>query len=192
MLKLFTPLRIVMINEQNKQQVILIDENNRIIGTEDKIKAHREGKLHRAFSIFIFLQKNDERHLLLQKRHPKKYHSGDLWSNTCCSHPRPGEEIVAAGERRLYEEMGLKIPLKEVGKFRYTAQVGHLIENEYDHILVGFATDTTIYFNKKEINTIRWINIADLERELKRHPEIFTPWLDLALKIALKNLESVL
>lgn len=192
MLRLFTPLRMLMINEQNKQQVILIDENNRIIGTEDKIKAHREGKLHRAFSIFIFSRNSDEWHLLLQKRHPKKYHSGDLWSNTCCSHPRPGEEIVTAGKRRLYEEMGLKIPLKEVGKFRYTAAVGHLIENEYDHILVGFATDTTIYFNKKEINTIRWISISDLERELKRHPEIFTPWLDLALKIALKNLESVL
>ena len=192
MLRLFIPLRTVMINEQNKQQVILIDENNRVIGTEDKIKAHREGKLHRAFSIFIFLRKNDKWHLLLQKRHPKKYHSGNLWSNTCCSHPQPGEEIIAAGERRLYEEMGLKIPLKEVGKFRYMAPVGHLIENEYDYVLVGFATDATIYFNKKEINTIHWISVSDLEKELKRHPEIFTPWLDLALRIALKNLESVL
>lgn len=172
----------------NEQQVILIDENNRVIGTEDKIKAHREGKLHRAFSIFIFSQKNNEWHLLLQKRHPEKYHSGGLWSNTCCSHPLLGEEIVAAGERRLYEEMGLKIPLKEVGKFRYTAPVGHLIENEYDYVLVGFTTNATIYFNKEEINAIHWMNISDLERELKQHPKIFTPWLNLALKIAFKNL----
>lgn len=175
-----------------KQQVILIDENDRIIGTEDKIKAHREGKLHRAFSIFIFSRKNDEWHLLIQKRHPEKYHSGGLWSNTCCSHPWPGEIIVSASERRLYEEMGLKIPLIEVGKFRYTTPVGHLIENEYDHVLIGFTTNTTIYFNKKEINAINWISVSNLERELKQHPKIFTPWLDLAFKIALKNLESVL
>ena len=175
----------------SEQQVVLVDENDRVIGTEEKIKAHREGKLHRAFSIFMFSRKNDVWHLLLQQRHPEKYHSGALWSNTCCSHPRLGEEIIAASERRLCEEMGLKIPLKEVGKFRYTASVSHLIENEYDHVLVGFATNAIIHFDKKEVSAIRWINVSKLERELKQHPEIFTPWLDPALKIALKDLESV-
>lgn len=175
----------------NEQQVILVDANDHVIGTEEKIKAHREGKLHRAFSIFIFSRKHDGWHLLLQQRHPAKYHSSGLWTNTCCSHPRLGEEIVAAGERRLYEEMSLKIPLKEVGEFRYTAPVGHLIENEYDHVLVGFATNATIHFNKKEISAIHWISVSNLARELKQHPEIFTPWLDLALEIALKSLENI-
>ncbi|WP_244670088.1 isopentenyl-diphosphate Delta-isomerase [Coxiella endosymbiont of Amblyomma nuttalli] len=171
---------------------MLVDENDRIIGTEEKMKTHREGKLHRAFSIFIFSRKNDELQLLLQQRHPDKYHSGALWSNTCCSHPQPGEDIVIASQRRLYEEIGLKIPLQKVGKFRYTAPVDHLIENEYDHVLVGFRTnETIIHFNKNEISAVRWISIYDLERELKQHAEIFTPWLDLALKIALKNLKNV-
>ena len=172
-----------------EQQVILVDKNNYPIGTEGKIKAHQEGKLHRAFSVFIFSYKKNEWQLLLQQRHPDKYHSGDLWTNTCCSHPHPGEDILAAGARRLFEETGLKIPLKNVGEFCYIANVSnHLIENEYDHILIGSTDATVIDFNKKEIKTTRWIRISDLKNELKINPDRFTIWFEKALEIALKSL----
>ncbi|PMB54747.1 Isopentenyl-diphosphate delta-isomerase [Coxiella-like endosymbiont] len=172
------------------QEVILVNEKDQPLGNEEKIKVHREGKLHRAFSVFIFSWRNNELELLLQKRHPKKYHSGGLWTNTCCSHPRPGENIIEAGKRRLFEEMELKTLLKKAGEFRYTAKVGNnLIENEYDHVLVGFfLTNKKIYFNKNEITAIRWINIPSLKKEYKKNPENFTPWLEPALKIALKSI----
>ena len=172
-----------------KQRVILVDESNHPIGTEEKIKAHQEGKLHRAFSVFIFSYKNGKWQLLLQRRHPDKYHSGGLWTNTCCSHPHPGEDILTAGERRLFEETGLKSLLKNVGEFCYTANVGnHLIENEYDHVLVGFTNAEIIDFNKKEINATRWVQISNLQNELKINPNFFTIWFKTALEIALKVL----
>lgn len=172
------------------QKVVLVDEKDQALGIEEKIKAHREGKLHRAFSIFVFSWRNNEWQLLLQQRHFDKYHSGGLWTNTCCSHPRPGENIIEAGRRRLFEEMGFKIPLKKVGEFRYTAEVSNnLIENEYDHVLVGFLTDEKIHFNKNENSAVRWISIPALEKEFDKNPQNFTPWLDCALKIALQNIE---
>ena len=174
------------------QKVTLVNKKDQALGSEEKIKAHREGKLHRAFSVFVFSWQNNEWQLLLQQRHPKKYHSGGLWTNTCCGHPRrPGENIIEAGERRLFEEMGLKIPLKKVGEFRYTAKVGNnLIENEYDHVLTGFLTNEKTSFNKNEISDIRWINIPILKEEFKKNPQNFTPWFDPALKIALKSILS--
>ncbi|ACJ18701.1 diphosphomevalonate decarboxylase [Coxiella burnetii] len=172
-----------------EQRVVLVDENDRRLGIEEKIKAHREGKLHRAFSVFIFSRKNNEWQLLLQQRHPEKYHSGGLWTNTCCSHPRPDEDIVTAGERRLFEETGLKIPLKRVGEFHYTATVGNqLIENEYDHVLIGFTDADAIDFNKKEISAVRWIRVSELKNELKENLSHFTPWFMQALEIAIKPL----
>ncbi|AKQ33366.1 diphosphomevalonate decarboxylase [Candidatus Coxiella mudrowiae] len=173
------------------QKVILVNEKDQPLGNEEKIKVHCEGKLHRAFSVFVFSWRNNEWQLLLQQRHPEKYHSGGLWTNTCCSHPRPGENIIEAGERRLFEEMGLKMLLKKVGEFRYTAEVSNnLIENEYDHVLVGFLTNEKIHLNKNEISAIRWINIPTLKEEFKKNPQNFTPWLDAALKIALKGIPS--
>ena len=172
-----------------EEQVILVDKNDRSIGTEEKIKAHQEGKLHRAFSVFVFSQKNSEWQLLLQQRHLDKYHSGGLWTNTCCSHPRPDENIITASKRRLFEETGLNIPLKKVGAFHYTAVVGNqLIENEYDYVLIGFTDVATINFNKKEISAIRWVRVLDLKKELETNPKNFTFWLKQALEIALKNL----
>ncbi|WP_267256502.1 diphosphomevalonate decarboxylase [Coxiella endosymbiont of Ornithodoros maritimus] len=172
-----------------EEHVVLVDENDRRLGIEEKIKAHREGKLHLAFSVFIFSRKNNEWQLLLQRRHPEKYHSGGLWTNTCCSHPRPDEDIITAGERRLFEETGLKIALKRVGEFRYTTTVGNqLIENEYDHVLIGFTDADAIDFNKKEISAVRWIRISELKNELKENPSHFTPWFMQALEIAIKPL----
>ncbi|MFW0094741.1 MAG: diphosphomevalonate decarboxylase [Coxiella endosymbiont of Haemaphysalis qinghaiensis] len=174
------------------QKVILVDEKDQTLGNEEKIKAHREGKLHRAFSIFVFSWRNNEWQLLLQQRHFDKYHSGGLWTNTCCSHPRPGENIIEAGGRRLFEEMGFKIPLKKIGEFRYTAKVSNnLIENEYDHVLVGFLTNEKIHFNKNENSAIRWTSIPALKEEFNRNPQNFTPWLGRALEIALKSIPTV-
>lgn len=174
------------------QKVILVDEKDQTLGNEEKIKAHREGKLHRAFSIFVFSWRNNEWQLLLQQRHFDKYHSGGLWTNTCCSHPRPGENIIEAGGRRLFEEMGFKIPLKKIGEFRYTAKVSNnLIENEYDHVLVGFLTNEKIHFNKNENSAVRWTGIPALKEEFNKNPQNFTPWLGRALEIALKSIPNV-
>ena len=173
------------------QKVTLVDAKDQTLGSEEKIKAHREGRLHRAFSVFIFSWRNNKWQLLLQQRHPEKYHSGGLWTNTCCGHPKPGENIIEAGEKRLFEEIGLKILLKKVGEFRYTAKVGNnLIENEYDHVLAGFLTNEKTYFNKNEISDIRWINLPILKGEFNKNPQNFTPWFGPALKIALKYILS--
>ncbi|OGO93478.1 MAG: isopentenyl-diphosphate delta-isomerase [Coxiella sp. RIFCSPHIGHO2_12_FULL_44_14] len=170
------------------EYVILVDAYDHEIGIEKKTTAHRLGKQHRAFSVFIFNNKNNEKKLLLQQRQKNKYHSGGLWTNTCCSHPRPGENIITAGERRLQEEMGIRIPLQKVGEFQYTAQLDNgLIENEYDHVLIGYTPIETIPFNQKEVADVRWVSLKTLEQELLRQPEKFTSWFEPALKIALRS-----
>src|SRR5689334_15327319 len=122
------------------EQVILVDENDNPIGSAEKLAAHEQGgQRHRAFSVFIF-RKRDELEVLLQQRASHKYHCPDLWTNTCCSHPQPGETITQAGERRLQEEMGIATPLTWVGKFHYIAHFDNgLSENEIDHVLVGLV-----------------------------------------------------
>src|SRR5918997_6672888 len=117
------------------EQVILVDEADREVGTGSKLEAHREGALHRAFSVFVFDRRG---RLLLQKRAAGKYHSGGLWSNTCCGHPRPGEATAEAARRRLREEMNFDCELRAAFEFLYRAQfTNKLIEHEYDHVFVG-------------------------------------------------------
>ena len=119
----------------DREMVVLIDPNDREIGQMGKLEAHRTGRLHRAFSVFIF---NAQGELLLQQRAANKYHSASLWTNTCCGHPRPGEALVAAGERRLEEEMGLHVPLRPAFHFTYAAKLEDgLTEHELDHVLIG-------------------------------------------------------
>ncbi len=162
-----------------KQPVVLVDENNRKIGVAEKIKAHKEGQLHRAFSIFVFNSKNE---LLLQQRAKTKYHSGGLWSNTVCSHPRPDETYQQAVHRRLKEEMGFDCPLKKAFCFIYKScfQNG-LIENEYDCVFIG-------RFNGKpkpdseEIMNYKWIPVKELKHDITRNPGKYTVWLKIALK----------
>jgi isopentenyl-diphosphate delta-isomerase type 1 len=166
------------------EQVILVDENDNLIGTAEKLHAHREGLCHRAFSVFIF----HNNLLLLQQRAKDKYHSPNLWTNTCCSHPRPEEEIVMAGQRRLKEEMRLEVPLQIAGRFHYIAHFNNgLIENEVDHVLVGITHQTEIIPNEKEVQAYRWINLSELYHELDQFPERFTPWLKQALDITLSR-----
>lgn len=168
----------------DQECVILVDENDQEVGIAEKLFAHQQNLLHRAFSVFIF-RELPARELLLQQRALTKYHSPGLWTNTCCSHPRPGETILEAGERRLQEELGFNASLKNLGWFCYNAHFPNgLSEHEIDHVLVGTITEhTQIQANPDEIHTYRWITVPQLEAELITHPQQFTPWLSQALEI---------
>jgi isopentenyl-diphosphate delta-isomerase len=156
-----------------EDEVILVDEADHELGTAPKLQAHRDGLLHRAFSVFLF---NSRGELLLQRRADGKYHSGGLWTNTCCSHPRPGEETAAAARRRLQEEMGLATPLLPVFDFTYRAELDDgLSEHEYDHVFVG-RTDQDPQPDPDEVAGWRWASIADVLDEMRRQPERFTAW----------------
>ena len=155
------------------EYVILVDEEDNEIGTMEKMQAHKEGRLHRAISVFIFNSKKD---LLLQKRADGKYHSPGLWTNTCCSHPRAGENPKQAAIRRLTEEMQLSCPLKFAFSFIYNAKLENgLIEHEFDHVFTGLA-DRPPKPDEKEVGGWRYISIDKLDAELRAKPEQFTEW----------------
>lgn len=160
------------------QKVILVDENDRQVGLEDKMKAHQDGaKLHRAFSIFVFNSKGET---MLQQRAMTKYHTQGKWTNTCCSHPMPGETVAQAAHRRLREEMGFDCDMSEAFAFTYKAEVGNgLTEHEYDHVFFG-KFDGKPKLNKEEAMDYRWISLDELRSELQKSPENFTPWLRIA------------
>lgn len=155
------------------EEVILVDRKDKPIGTMEKMEAHSKGLLHRAFSIFVFNSGNE---LMLQRRALGKYHSPGLWSNTCCSHPRPGEDIVEAGHRRLVEEMGFDCDLNEVFSFIYHADVDKgMIEHEFDHVLLGKYNDAP-EINREEVEEWKWINISDLSEDIVQNPGNYTVW----------------
>jgi len=169
------------------EMVILVDETDKEIGTEEKIKTHKEGKLHRAFSIFIFNSKGE---MLLQKRAKSKYHSGGLWSNACCSHPRPKEDIEQAAHRRLMEEMGFDCDLQESFDFVYKANLDHdLTEYEFDHVFIG-KYEGKIKLNPEEAEDFKWVNIDALKGDVEKHPEKYTVWFKCALTEVLSFLSS--
>ncbi|MBS0358842.1 MAG: isopentenyl-diphosphate Delta-isomerase [Proteobacteria bacterium] len=166
--------------------VVLVDEHDNPIGVEEKLKAHQEGLCHRAFSIFILREKNGKFETLLQQREKSKYHSGGLWTNTCCSHPKPDHDLLQDAEDRLFEEMGIRTALKEIGSFHYKADLNNgLIENEWDHVLVGICDVDAPRFNPEEVQDYRWVDFESLENDLKTHPEKYTAWLYEALQIVL-------
>ncbi len=155
------------------EQVILVDEKDKELGLEEKIKAHEEGKLHRAFSVFVL---NSKGQLMLQRRAISKYHSGGLWTNTCCSHPRPGEPVEKAAVRRLKEEMGFSCSLKELFSFIYkTGFDNGLMEHELDHVFVG-TYDGQPKINPEEVAEYRWIELKDLLKDMKENPQNYTFW----------------
>lgn len=160
------------------EKIILVDEKDNEIGTGEKLKVHKDGKLHRAFSIFIF---NSKGKLLLQKRAKSKYHSGGLWSNTCCSHPRPNKDSKEEAERRLMEEMGIDCKLKEVFSFVYKTNLGNVTEYEFDHVFVG-NFDGNPKLNKEEAEDWKWIDIDELRKEIDNNTEKYTPWLRVILE----------
>lgn len=162
-----------------KDFVILVDKNNKKLGVEEKIKAHIDGKLHRAFSIFIFNSKGE---LLIQQRAKNKYHSEKLWSNSVCSHPRPNETYLQATHRRLKEEMGFDCKLKKLFCFIYnTGFHNGLTENEYDCVFVG-KFDGKPKINKKEIMNHKWISLNELKKDILKNPNKYSVWLKIALK----------
>jgi isopentenyl-diphosphate delta-isomerase len=159
------------------QQVILVDEIDNPRGFMEKMEAHRNGSLHRAFSIFIFNSKGE---MLLQQRALSKYHSGGLWANACCSHPRPGEDIVTAAGRRLEEEMGFSTPLEKIFDFVYKAELDKgLTEHEFDHVFIG-QYDGGIYPNTSEVSSWHFKDSGTIEKELASDPGLYAVWFRLA------------
>jgi len=155
------------------EYVILVNEQDEAIGEMEKMEAHEKGLLHRAFSVFIF---NDQNQLLLQKRASSKYHSGGLWTNSCCSHPRKNETIEEAGERRLSEEMGFTVPVKRLFSFIYKAELDQgLTEHELDHVLIGRYNDAP-NLNPDEVEDWKYVNLNELSNHMKEHPEEYTEW----------------
>jgi isopentenyl-diphosphate delta-isomerase len=159
------------------QQVILVNEKDEEIGVMEKMEVHQKGLLHRAFSIFIF---NNSGQLLLQKRASGKYHSPGLWTNTCCSHPMPNEELKDAANRRLNEELGISTSLKDVFSFTYRANMENgLVEHEFDHVLTG-TFEGKILPDVNEVEDYKYASLAEIKRWLQTNPEEFTKWFIIA------------
>lgn len=163
-----------------EEYVILVNEKDQEIGLMPKLEAHQKAVLHRAFSVFIF---NSENELMLQKRASNKYHSPNLWTNTCCSHQRSGESNIQAGTRRLYEEMGFTTTLNEITSFIYKAPFDNgLTEHELDHIMVGYYNEDPV-INSDEVEDWKWMKIEDVKNDISLNPDLYTAW----FKIIFKN-----
>lgn len=163
------------------ENVILVDVNDNELGVMEKMKAHEEGLLHRAFSVFVF---NSNGEVLLQQRNKNKYHSGGLWSNTCCSHPKPGESIKDAAHRRLKEEMGMEADLSHAFSFVYKSNLDNdLTEHELDHVFLG-ETNSIPKMNEEEVEDYRYVSVEYLKDDIKKNPNHYTEW----LKICFDNL----
>ena len=168
------------------EQVILVTPQNEEVGTMEKMEAHRTGVLHRAFSIFVF---NEAQEMLIHKRAEHKYHSPGLWTNTCCSHPRPGETVMQAAERRLNEEMGFQCALNERFHFIYKADLEqNLIEHELDFVLTGIFAGTP-QANAEEVSDWKFVSIEELMADVEACPEAYTVWFRIALPRVLSELK---
>lgn len=169
------------------EEVILVNNKDEVLGFMEKMEAHRKAILHRAFSVFIFNSKGE---MLLQQRATGKYHSGGLWTNACCSHPRPGEETADAARRRLMEEMGFTIPIKKIFDFTYKASFENgLTEFEYDHVYAG-EYDGPINANPDEVQNFSFKEIKEIKESLLSHPQKYTAWFHLAFPKIEKWLEE--
>jgi len=168
-----------------EELVILVDSNDNQIGLMPKMEAHEKAVLHRAFSVFVFNNKNE---LMLQKRAMHKYHSPGLWTNTCCSHQRDGESNLAAGKRRLFEEMGFVTELKETTSFIYKAPFENgLTEHEYDHILVG-QYESVPKINKDEVAEWKWMGLESVKTDIQNVPGNYTAWFKIIFEEYYKTL----
>jgi isopentenyl-diphosphate delta-isomerase len=173
--------------EFNFNDVVLVDSNDQEIGTCEKLEAHVKGLLHRAFSVFIF---NDAGELLMQRRAFGKYHSEGLWTNTCCSHPAPGETTSEAGNRRLKEEMGMECELQTSFSFEYRARLDRsLTEHELDHVLFGYSNEAP-KLNPEEAIEYKWVALEELKNSIATQPELFTAWLKIILRDHYPHIES--
>ena len=156
-----------------EEQVILVNEHDTPIGLMGKLEAHQKALLHRAFSVFIL---NDKGEIMLQQRAASKYHSPNLWTNTCCSHPRQGETTIEAGRRRLQEEMGFVTELTDILSFIYKAPFDNgLTEHELDHILIGYYNASPA-INPEEVANWRWELPEKIKEDIAKHPHRYTEW----------------
>ena len=172
-------------NGTAKEHVVLVNTLDQAQGTMEKMSAHKKGILHRAFSVFILNSKGE---LLLQQRAHHKYHSGGLWTNTCCSHPRNGETVIEAGVRRLQEEMGMKCQLAKGFDFIYRSELdGGLVEHEFDHVLFG-RSDVPPVPNPEEVCDYKYISFTHMRAEMAAHPEDFTTWFRICFERAAEHL----
>lgn len=161
-----------------EERLILVDEQDNKVGTAGKMQVHRQGTLHRAFSVFIF---DSQGRLMLQQRASGKYHSGGLWTNSCCGHPRPEENNLEAAMRRLDEEMGFTCLLKEVDQILYRVDVSNsLVEHEYNHTFIGMFNHTPV-LNPDEAEGWKWMSVADIYTAVDQTPDQFTPWFKVIL-----------
>jgi isopentenyl-diphosphate delta-isomerase len=161
------------------EKVILVDKNDHPVGEMEKMEAHEKAVLHRAFSIFVF---NKHNKLMLQQRALSKYHSPGLWTNTCCSHPRPGESILDAGHRRLTEEMGFDCEIEKIFDFIYKAELDQgLTEHEFDHVFFGRYNENPV-INPEEVASWKWMEMADIAGDMKKNPESYTVWFRIAFE----------
>jgi len=168
------------------EQVILVNESDEELGVMEKLQAHREAKLHRAISVFVF---NNKGQFLLQKRAKDKYHSANLWTNTCCSHPRPGEKTSVAAKRRLMEEMGIECDLQHQFSFIYKAELEDgLTEYELDHVFFGMYNEEPD-INYGEVSGWKYEDLKSIENDLRENPEKYTAWFKIVFErvVALKN-----
>jgi len=160
------------------EQVVLVNDHDEVTGVMEKMEAHRTGSLHRAFSVLLF---NSRGEMLLQKRAQTKYHSSGLWTNTCCSHPRPGETLEEAARRKLRQEMGIEANPRFAFKFQYKAPLDNqLIEYEIDHVFIG-QFDGEPVLNEHEAEDWKFVDLHSLKQQVHTDPQQFTPWFRLIL-----------
>jgi len=170
-----------------EEKVIIVDREDNSVGTLPKMEAHEKGVLHRAFSVFILNQKGE---LMLQQRALHKYHSPGLWTNTCCSHQREGEENLQAGTRRLEEEMGFSVPLEELFSFIYKAPFDNgLTEHELDHVMLGYYEGIP-EINSDEVNTWKWMSLNEIASDLTVNPESYTVWFKIIFERFFNHVKS--
>jgi isopentenyl-diphosphate delta-isomerase len=170
-------------------EVILVDDNDEVIGFEDKLVAHQKGLKHRAISVLLFNNSGD---WLIQKRAKEKYHSGGLWTNTCCSHPYPNENTKDSANRRLEEEMGMEANLSYAFNFSYNVNLDNdLIENELDHVYIGF-TENIPRLNPEEASDYKYCSTEFLEKDIENYPNKYTEWFKIIFdKVKMLDLKGV-
>lgn len=170
------------------EKVILVDEHDKEIGLMEKIEAHEKGLLHRAFSVFVM---NSSGELMMHQRALHKYHSGGLWTNTCCSHPRKGEDVEDAVHRRLMEEMGFDCEVRKMFHFIYKAEMDQgLTEHEFDHLYIGYY-DGEPNINPDEVASWEWMTIEEVQRDLVAHPEKYTEWFKIIFERFNRNVKDL-
>lgn len=175
---------------REKMQVILVDQNDTQIGVSEKRSAHMNGGvLHSSFSILLFDKRGD---LLMQQRSGAKYHTPLRWANTCCSHPKPGESVDQAVQRRLVEELGERFDCEETFSFIYRADVGNnMVEHEFNHVYFGIIDrNKKINFNRDEINAIKWASLEEITADVKTAPSLYTPWFQIIITKHHSNIVS--